>query len=680
MADSSRSSSTDLHRDPEPRLGLVERVAALHRVDLFADVPGRVLAAVAAAAEEVRAEPGALLIEAGAVEAHLYAVVEGRVRVHRGEQTLIELGPGATVGELAALVPRPRAASVTALEPLLALRVDQPELHDLLAAWPELTDGDRRARGAPARRSRPRGRRAVTDASPRGVLGLLTAQALAFGVSLALLIVPANSIFLDAYGSEWLPVTYIAIAIAGTAVASLIARAARRDAAGQRGDRLARRPRHALRGLVGAPGGGRGVGLGPAAVMFPVARQIGFVFIGGQAGRLLDVLQMKAFFPRVMSGFALGFLLGGLLGVPLLALLGSTEALLLATAAAQLAFLGGLLLTERRHPEVRRPGGSAGSAGAPVARPPLRSLVVGLVALLFAYQLLAAGTAQIVSFLFFDRAGARHSGEDLTRYSGFTAVLNLVDVLFLALLRAAHAPLRPAARAHAEPGGRGRAARDHGRRRGRAGRRVVRRVCAGGAAAHRQRHGDRRHDADVDGTSSPTSSSTTKSGSRSRRSVEGIGVPVAIGATGVLLLLIDAAGLGVEGVIVVGLALAALWWAVALAVHRSYAHSLAGEIRGWPLAAADLGGEESAMRALLRSDDARDVRLGLDLLAGEFRRRRWPSCGGSPSTAIPSCGCGRSPDSSRAATRGRRPRRRPRRRATSRSRATSPAGGPLRRC
>jgi len=132
---------TDLHSDPEPRLGLVERVAALHRVDLFADVPGRVLAAVADAAEEVRAEPGALLIEAGAVEAHLYAVVEGRVRVHRGERTLIELGPGATVGELAALVPQPRAASVTVLEPLLALRVDQPVLHDLLAAWPELTDG-----------------------------------------------------------------------------------------------------------------------------------------------------------------------------------------------------------------------------------------------------------------------------------------------------------------------------------------------------------------------------------------------------------------------------------------------------------------------------------------------------------------------------------------------------------
>ena len=122
-------------------LGLVERVAALHRVDLFADVPGRVLAAVAEATTEVRALPGDVLIEEGAVTAHLYAVIEGRVRVHRGDETLVELGPGVTVGELAALVPQPHTASVTALEPTLLLRLDKAVLDDLLADWPELAHG-----------------------------------------------------------------------------------------------------------------------------------------------------------------------------------------------------------------------------------------------------------------------------------------------------------------------------------------------------------------------------------------------------------------------------------------------------------------------------------------------------------------------------------------------------------
>ena len=75
-------------------LGLVERVAALHRVDLFSGVPGRVLASVATNATEVRAETGTVLIEEGAVEAHLYALVEGRVRVHHGDRPRPRAGTG----------------------------------------------------------------------------------------------------------------------------------------------------------------------------------------------------------------------------------------------------------------------------------------------------------------------------------------------------------------------------------------------------------------------------------------------------------------------------------------------------------------------------------------------------------------------------------------------------------
>jgi CRP-like cAMP-binding protein len=122
-------------------LGVVERVAALHRVQLLADIPGRVLAAVADAAVEERISPGELLMEEGAVEAHLYAIVEGRVRVHRGDRTVAELGPGATVGELSVLVAAPRTASVTALEPTLVLRLDQLVLDELLVEWPELAHG-----------------------------------------------------------------------------------------------------------------------------------------------------------------------------------------------------------------------------------------------------------------------------------------------------------------------------------------------------------------------------------------------------------------------------------------------------------------------------------------------------------------------------------------------------------
>jgi CRP-like cAMP-binding protein len=119
----------------------VERVVALHRVGLFADVPGRTLAALAQRASEVEVPAGTLVIAEGAVEEHLYAVVSGQLRVHHGERTITILGPGTTVGELAALVPEPRTASVTAIEPTILLRIDRPLLEELLADRPALARG-----------------------------------------------------------------------------------------------------------------------------------------------------------------------------------------------------------------------------------------------------------------------------------------------------------------------------------------------------------------------------------------------------------------------------------------------------------------------------------------------------------------------------------------------------------
>lgn len=123
---------------PSVTLRTIDRVVALQGVPLFGAVPGRVLAAVAQRATEVEVVAGARVIEAGAVEDHLFAVVRGRLRVHAGERSIAALGPGSTVGELAALVPEPRSASVTALEPSVLLRIDKAVLDELLADRPEL--------------------------------------------------------------------------------------------------------------------------------------------------------------------------------------------------------------------------------------------------------------------------------------------------------------------------------------------------------------------------------------------------------------------------------------------------------------------------------------------------------------------------------------------------------------
>jgi CRP-like cAMP-binding protein len=119
----------------------IERVAALQRVALFRDVPGHALVAVARVLEEVSFDIGDRVIETGTVEDWLFVVATGRVRVHRGERTLVESGPGSVVGELAVLAPAPRSASVTAVEPSLLLRLRRGPIDELLDDHPEIARG-----------------------------------------------------------------------------------------------------------------------------------------------------------------------------------------------------------------------------------------------------------------------------------------------------------------------------------------------------------------------------------------------------------------------------------------------------------------------------------------------------------------------------------------------------------
>lgn len=118
----------------------VERVAHLRRVELFAATPDRVLAGVATVLDEVSFGAGEVLIHQGDVEDWLFVIVRGRVQVARVDR-LVELGPGTVVGELAVLDPRPRTATVTALEPVSAFRLTKPAFDEAVRTRPEIALG-----------------------------------------------------------------------------------------------------------------------------------------------------------------------------------------------------------------------------------------------------------------------------------------------------------------------------------------------------------------------------------------------------------------------------------------------------------------------------------------------------------------------------------------------------------
>jgi hypothetical protein len=457
----------------------------------------------------------------------------------------------------------------------------------------------------------------VTFDRTRSTVLLLAAQALSFGIAEALLLIPANGIFLDAFGARWLPVTYVGIAALGSAASLAIARSLRRWTL----------PAVAVVILGAAAAIILATWLvivvtgdaWPSVVqllMFPIMIQLGFVIIGGQAGRLLDLQQIKGSFPKIVSGFVVGFTLGGFGGAPLLDVLGAPEHLVAVSAVSFVVFLLLVRLAARRRgaelANVERPSDDR-------PRPPLREVLTGrLVVLVFVYQLLSAMGSQVLDFLAFDRAAARYDDAgDLTRFvSIYTGVLNLADLLFLGL--AASWLLRR-----------------YGLRLGLvanpaaitvlAAAMVVGSVGPGAASLTLFTVVAATRVVDIaltDGTTRTSINAVYQVMPVEERmavqaSVEGIGVPVAMGATGVLLLGFDALDLGTGAIAAFALVLCGAWSVAAFVVYGDYRRSIADRLRrrGLDLDTVPTGSpeEQTAVRRLLLTDDVRDVRLGLDL-------------------------------------------------------------------
>lgn len=123
----------------------IEKVAVLRSVPIFKDIPDDVLASIALIAEEVNLADGETFIKEGELGECMYLIVEGETQVFSNGKTIIVLGPGQVVGELAVLDPEPRSASVSALGSVMLFRIEKAPFDEVMADRPEIASGVIRA-------------------------------------------------------------------------------------------------------------------------------------------------------------------------------------------------------------------------------------------------------------------------------------------------------------------------------------------------------------------------------------------------------------------------------------------------------------------------------------------------------------------------------------------------------
>ena len=128
-----------------------DKLAVLRRVPLFADLDDRALQAVAVLAREAAFKTGEILTLEGETGDTFYVIVEGTVRVDRGERTIRSMTAGGFLGEIALFDRRPRTATATCVGDVRVLEIKAHEFERLLDTLPAVA---RRIRATVDRRQR----------------------------------------------------------------------------------------------------------------------------------------------------------------------------------------------------------------------------------------------------------------------------------------------------------------------------------------------------------------------------------------------------------------------------------------------------------------------------------------------------------------------------------------------
>ncbi len=122
-------------------LSTIEKVLILKSADLFHLVPEEDLAEIASHMESLYLDPDEVVIRQGDIGDELYILVSGAVRVEIDGIDKGLMPDGAVFGDLAALDPEPRAATITTTEPSHALVLSNEHLMGLFESNVEIASG-----------------------------------------------------------------------------------------------------------------------------------------------------------------------------------------------------------------------------------------------------------------------------------------------------------------------------------------------------------------------------------------------------------------------------------------------------------------------------------------------------------------------------------------------------------
>lgn len=133
--------SKDEAPEADQMIPLIEKVMILKGSEFFRNFPGSDLAGIAALADVVYADPGEVIFQEGDEGNAFFVVVQGAIRISRGQHDLATLGPREGFGEMAILDRETRSATATAKEATTLIRLDRDSFDKAVEANPVVARG-----------------------------------------------------------------------------------------------------------------------------------------------------------------------------------------------------------------------------------------------------------------------------------------------------------------------------------------------------------------------------------------------------------------------------------------------------------------------------------------------------------------------------------------------------------
>lgn len=122
-------------------LSTIEKIIFLKGVQLFQEMSSEQLTHIAQIATEIMTEKHEILITEGDIGDALYIVIDGKMRIHKGDVTIVMMGAREPIGEMGILDSAPRSASVTAEQDTRLLKIEREAFNELLSDHIEIARG-----------------------------------------------------------------------------------------------------------------------------------------------------------------------------------------------------------------------------------------------------------------------------------------------------------------------------------------------------------------------------------------------------------------------------------------------------------------------------------------------------------------------------------------------------------